>query len=265
MMFEQLYKKVMGKLEKELPNSLYYHGVHHTQDVINATDKIAKSEGVTDEEMVILKIAALFHDTGFCIKYNSNEIEGVNYALKELKKLDCSNFFIKTVIEIIESTEMQNSPVGRLQQIMSDADFDYFGRDDFHQISETLRMELNENGYNYSLKQGVEGNPGSQGYCHVGHYSPDSAWARAGTIPDVLQSTCACENGGQWKTKFAATAAARQLQRFCATRVKPCEVYGTFGTWIDPGVQLTTSRNCGSLFERAQSSEGTTAAGSVPH
>ena len=40
----------------------------------------------------------------------------------------------------------RQDPQNKLQQIICDADLDYLGRDDFHQISDTLRRELRDHG-----------------------------------------------------------------------------------------------------------------------
>ena len=65
-------KFLMDKLQKELPKNLYYHGPHHTIDVCEAVERIAKGEGIKGEELFLLKTAALYHDAGF-IKPNRSK------------------------------------------------------------------------------------------------------------------------------------------------------------------------------------------------
>ena len=62
--FTDLQEMVLDKLEKELPQNLYYHNIKHTVDVVTQVELIGLGEGVTDEELLLLKTAALFHDTG---------------------------------------------------------------------------------------------------------------------------------------------------------------------------------------------------------
>ena len=62
--FTDLQEMVLDKLEKELPQNLYYHNVKHTVDVVTQVELIGLGEGVADEELLLLKTAALFHDTG---------------------------------------------------------------------------------------------------------------------------------------------------------------------------------------------------------
>ncbi len=53
---------IYQKLKKEVSASLYYHGVHHTLDVLEAALKIAEAEKITKEELRLLRIGALYHD-----------------------------------------------------------------------------------------------------------------------------------------------------------------------------------------------------------
>ena len=43
-------------------------------------------------------------------------------------------------------TEIPHQPKNKLEEIICDADLDYLGRDDFHEIADKLRKELREHG-----------------------------------------------------------------------------------------------------------------------
>ena len=53
---------------------------------------------------------------------------------------------IKTIKELIYVTQIPHKPQNKLQEIICDADLDYLGRDDFHEIADKLRRELREHG-----------------------------------------------------------------------------------------------------------------------
>ncbi|MFO7963444.1 MAG: hypothetical protein R6U50_05940, partial [Desulfobacterales bacterium] len=53
---------ILEKLDKGLPENLFYHNMKHTIDVVTQVELIGKSENITDEELLLLKTAALFHD-----------------------------------------------------------------------------------------------------------------------------------------------------------------------------------------------------------
>ncbi len=140
------YKKsemrVLKLLSERLPENLYYHGIHHTIDVTNAAEEIARLEGVEGEDLFLLKTAALFHDSGFTKEYTKNECIGVAYAHEILPKYGYSEHQIGVISKIIMATEMPQRPKTHLEMIMCDADLDYLGREDFYEISDSLKKEL---------------------------------------------------------------------------------------------------------------------------
>jgi class 3 adenylate cyclase len=71
--FMDLQELILDKLEKELPKNLYYHNVKHTVDVVTQTELIGLGEGIVDEDLLILKTAALFHDAGHSVGYDNHE------------------------------------------------------------------------------------------------------------------------------------------------------------------------------------------------
>jgi len=56
---------IIARLQKELPASLTYHGIHHTIDVMQAAMRIANFEKITEEEKKLMRVAIAFHDAGF--------------------------------------------------------------------------------------------------------------------------------------------------------------------------------------------------------
>ena len=70
----------MPKLERELNPNLFYHGVHHTRQVLASAIRIGKNEGISDSDLLILKTAAVFHDSGFLFTYRGHEDVSVQIA-----------------------------------------------------------------------------------------------------------------------------------------------------------------------------------------
>ena len=71
--YNKAEKYIVKLLESELSNDLHYHGIHHTKDVCEATQRIAKAEGIKGEDLFLLKTAALYHDAGFVRNYSNHE------------------------------------------------------------------------------------------------------------------------------------------------------------------------------------------------
>ena len=93
----------MKILEKLSPN-LYYHGIHHTLDVVESVERIAIMEGVLDEDIFVLKSAATYHDAGFVEKYDSNEVVGASMAAEILPKYGYTDQQMKQVWALIYAT-----------------------------------------------------------------------------------------------------------------------------------------------------------------
>jgi ligand-binding sensor domain-containing protein/class 3 adenylate cyclase/HD superfamily phosphodiesterase len=139
-------ERIMKILEQELDLNLYYHCLEHTRDVTRAAESIAIKEGVTDEALFLLKSAATYHDAGFVKVYDDNEVVGAQMAAEILPEYGYTSEQVATVKELIFVTRIPHKPKNQLEKIICDADLDYLGRNDFHQISERLCKELMERG-----------------------------------------------------------------------------------------------------------------------
>jgi hypothetical protein len=135
--------KVLSELETLLSEKLNYHGVHHTIDVVKQSLAIAKREGIkTKEDLLLLQVSALYHDSGFLVTYKEHETASCNKAKKDLPFFDFSTADISRICGMIEATRIPQKPHNLLEQIIADADLDYLGRNDFHHISKTLQTEF---------------------------------------------------------------------------------------------------------------------------
>lgn len=142
--FTDLQEIILDKLERELPKTLYYHNVKHTVDVVTEVELIGWAEGCTDEEILLLKTAALFHDAGHVISYKDHEERSCEIAREFLPKYGYSQEQIDRICEIIMATKLPPQPRNLLEAIICDSDLDYLGRIDFIPVSNTLYRELSE-------------------------------------------------------------------------------------------------------------------------
>ncbi|MCD6366432.1 MAG: HD domain-containing protein, partial [Bacteroidales bacterium] len=151
--FSDLEELILTKLEKGLPKNQYYHNMKHTIDVINQAELIARGEDCTDEEILILKTAALFHDSGFIISYDDHEEQGIKLAKEILPQFKYSQEQIQLIGEIIYATKFPPNPKTKLQRIICDSDLDYLGREDFVPVSNELFKELSVRGKVKSIEE----------------------------------------------------------------------------------------------------------------
>lgn len=142
--FMDLQETILDRLEKELSKTLFYHNVKHTVDVVTQVELIGLGEGVTDAELLLLKTAALFHDTGHTVDYDNHEHNSTIIAREVLPNYYYTQAQTKTICELIMATKLPPEPKDKLEEIMCDADLDYLGRSDMIPVSNTLYKELQE-------------------------------------------------------------------------------------------------------------------------
>jgi len=145
---------IITKLTKELPDNLYYHSIDHTLDVLKAVETLSYMEKINKEEdLVILKTAALFHDSGYIVKYCNNEVASVQIVCESLPEFGYSLKHIERISKLILSTGVPRKPKNIFEKILCDADLDYLGRDDFYMIGIRLLREWNANDIPTSLQE----------------------------------------------------------------------------------------------------------------
>ena len=149
--FNDIEEFVLEKMENEIPVNMFYHNVNHTKDVITRVEVLGRAEGVSDEQLLFLKTAALLHDIGFVINYENHESNSILFAKELLPKYKYLETQIEKIINLINVTRVNAKPVTLLEKIMKDADLDYLGRPDFVPVSENLFEEIKSFGVHLSL------------------------------------------------------------------------------------------------------------------
>ncbi len=140
--FISIKKPILLTLEKDLDPRLGYHNLAHTIDVVKQAETIARSERLTNEhDLLLLKTAAVFHDSGFLYVYKNHEEKSCEIATEYLNGI-FNGDDLKRIHGMIMATKIPQPPHNLLEQIICDADLDYLGRDDFEPISRNLYKEF---------------------------------------------------------------------------------------------------------------------------
>lgn len=139
--FEAITNHVLLKLEGLSP-MLTYHCTGHTMDVIKHAERIALDEGINKKEIYLLKVAALYHDTGFLYAYAGHEKKSWDIFLQDADEFSFDEEDKKKIVELIMATKMPQQPKTLLQKIICDADLDYLGRNDFMETANRLKNEF---------------------------------------------------------------------------------------------------------------------------
>ena len=141
--FQQLKEEILRKLHEGLDPRLTYHSVEHTKDVMQQAERIAISEKISDARLLLLiKIASLFHDTGFLCSYKGHEEKSCDLMFEMLDPKLFNKNELGMISNMILATRLPQAPDTLPEKIICDADLDYLGREDFELISGNLKKEF---------------------------------------------------------------------------------------------------------------------------
>ncbi|AYL94496.1 HD domain-containing protein [Mucilaginibacter celer] len=128
-------------MKKQLPATMYFHNLRHTQYVVNAAIEIAKNSGLNRDQTTIVKVAAWFHDTGYLYHYTGHEDTSLVIAGTFLMQHHYGDEFIQQVWDCIAATKMPQSPKNTTQQVICDADMRHFADENYKDFAHCLKQE----------------------------------------------------------------------------------------------------------------------------
>ena len=142
---------IVNRLALELDLNLAYHSQAHTIDVIDEALSLAKLDGVDEDSLLRLAVAAAFHDAGFLAQRTDHEEIGARMAADAMAADSRFNpADIDLVAKMILDTRVNpHGPVHRCTTKLSpwllDADMANFGRQDFFRQTELIAEEMQVN------------------------------------------------------------------------------------------------------------------------
>ncbi len=146
---EPLVTETVATLVSDLDPTLYYHCPAHTKDVLRQTLELAAADALDDRDVLLLAIAAAFHDAGFLKQRPKNEPIGANMAVEAMAKSGRFSLEERELVEqmILDTQLVMEGPAqianSRLSPWLLDADLANLGRDDFWDQTKLLAKELN--------------------------------------------------------------------------------------------------------------------------
>ena len=146
MQYDKLYPFVIFKLENELDSNITYHNVRHTKNVIKNSIYLGEHENVNENDLTLIKTAALLHDVGFLENNLNHEALGCNFARKHLPSFEYSSQEIEAICEMIMATKLPQTPKNHLSKILCDADLFYLGSRKYDYFASKLFQEFKEFG-----------------------------------------------------------------------------------------------------------------------
>jgi uncharacterized protein len=140
--FKTIQDHVVKRLDNELPDYLTYHCTDHTLYVCKKAEYIARKEGASEEDIYLLKVAAMYHDIGFVESHMAHEKRGCEIAMEELPGFGFNDAQLKKICGMIRATQIPQDPRTKLEEIIADADLEYLATNLFIVHSERLYKEL---------------------------------------------------------------------------------------------------------------------------
>jgi predicted metal-dependent HD superfamily phosphohydrolase len=135
-------EKFATQLLLSLPETMVYHNLNHTREVVKAATKIGLHHNLKAEEMEVLLIAAWMHDTGFVKHYDNHEDVSEKFADELMEKFDYPKDRAILVKAAIQSTRNSHAPQNMIESVLHDADFSHLARKSYADRSILLKTEL---------------------------------------------------------------------------------------------------------------------------
>ena len=140
---------ILDRLAGVLPTDLHYHTISHTQNVLNEAVRLALHDNLSSRAILLLAVAAAYHDAGYAFRRANNEELGAllaEDAMNEAKGFSSDE--VALVRRMILDTQLVDNGSGlkqiantELSKYLLDADLGNFGRDDFFDRLEAQLLE----------------------------------------------------------------------------------------------------------------------------
>lgn len=130
--YTSLYKKtevhVTDMFHKLQPAHLVLHNLEHTETVVKKVNEIAGHYNLSEEDMMVVFVAAWFHDTGYLLdKPENHEFKSVEIMKEFMLEHKIGEGIIDKVEKCILATRSPRHPQDLNSEIVCDADTYQFG------------------------------------------------------------------------------------------------------------------------------------------
>ncbi len=147
--YSAVYKKaashVTALFEEHASEKHSFHTLQHTENVVDRINEIAGHYELNDQEMVILFVAAWFHDSGYLfVEPAMHEVKSVELMQEFMNQHGMDEAVIQQVAGCILATRAPRNPLNLLQEILCDADTYHFGTKDFKESNKLVYREFKQ-------------------------------------------------------------------------------------------------------------------------
>ena len=145
-----LVRGILDRLRRELASDLYYHSAAHSEDVVREAILLGVTDQLSERELLLLAIAAAYHDAGFLVRREENELLAADMAVQAMRQhggfteAECQQVFsmIEDTIVRVVANGLAEVPRSKLAGYLLDADLSNLGRPDFDERRALIDREL---------------------------------------------------------------------------------------------------------------------------
>ncbi|MDV6168762.1 DUF5706 domain-containing protein [Flavobacterium sp. DG1-102-2] len=132
---------VFGLFKDKLSPDYIYHNFNHTLRVVKNVQDIARAEGINDQDIEPMVLAAWFHDAAYIDGPLNHEERSSIMAVEFLTANGYPVGKANLVADLIKVTRLGSTPETRDEKIMRDADCSHFADENYCDLSQLLREE----------------------------------------------------------------------------------------------------------------------------
>ena len=107
---------VIRQMEMQPQPSLMFHNLKHTTEVAATAYRLGQMENLSSSDLVLLQVAAWFHDLGYLSSYIGHEESSAGMAQEFLEELQMPNDGIQRVMDLIAATKFNQIPETELEK-----------------------------------------------------------------------------------------------------------------------------------------------------
>ncbi len=141
--YKETEEYVTDLFEKNSKDNLVYHNLDHTKYVVSRVTEIAAHYQLSEEEMMIVFVAAWFHDSGYLfVPPKEHEEKSAELMRDFMKQFPLPADIIDNIESCIYSTRYSTEPQNLMQEIVSDADTFNLGTKNFKNTNKDVFSEF---------------------------------------------------------------------------------------------------------------------------
>jgi len=133
---------IFNLFKDKLSSEYIYHDYLHTLRVVTAVNELINGEHILEQDATNLRLAAWFHDSGYIDGLKDHEERSCEIFKEFIKENSFENINTDQVCNLILATKCAHFPTNLLEMCMKDADFYHFTLDNYIELAELLKKEL---------------------------------------------------------------------------------------------------------------------------